>query len=43
MEIKTSLESNEIITYQQLWDIAKAGLARQFIATFMPPSRNQRF
>lgn len=43
MEIKTPLESSENITYQQLWDIVKAVLARQVIATFMPTSRNQRF
>lgn len=43
MEIKTPLESGENITYQQLWDIVKAVLARQFIATFMPMSRNWRF
>lgn len=39
MEIKTPIESSENITYQQLWNIVKAVLARQFIATFMPMSR----
>lgn len=43
MEIKTPLESSGNITYQQLWDIVKAVLARQVIATCMPTSRNQRF